>query len=102
MGIPFAQGHFWMERNFSRIWERVRRKALPKGVRPLKFHCTRHTFITWALEAGTPITRIAEWVGASVKVIEDTYRHVIPQDDADLSFTNVDRTKTEPDRTKSA
>ena len=55
----------------------------------------------WALEAGTPVTRIAAWVGASVKVIEDTYRHVIPQDDADLSITNVDRTKTEPDRTKS-
>jgi hypothetical protein len=58
--------------------------------------------MTWALEAGTPVSRIAEWVGASVKVIEDTYRHVMPQDDADLSFTKVDRTKTEPDRTKSA
>jgi integrase len=98
--FPSPKGHFWMERNFSRMWERVRRKALPKGARPLKFHCTRHTFITWALEAGTPVTRIAEWVGASVKVIEDTYRHVMPQDAADLSFTNVDRTKTEPDRTK--
>ena len=90
-----------MERNFSRMWERVRLKALPKGVRPLKFYYTRHTFITWALEAGTPVTRISEWVGASVKVIEDTYRHVLPQADADLSFTNVDRTKTEPDRTNS-
>jgi hypothetical protein len=78
----------------------IENRQLPKGARPLKFHCTRHTFITWALEAGTPVTRIAEWVGASVKVIEDTYRHVMPQDAADLSFTNVDRTKTEPDRTK--
>jgi len=99
--FPSPEGLFWMERNFSRMWERVRRKALPKGVRPLKFHCTRHTFITWALEAGTPVTRIAEWVGASVEVIEKTYRHVLPLDDADLSFTDVDRTKTEPDRTKS-
>jgi len=103
------EGLFWMERNFSRMWERVRRKALPKGVRPLKFHCTRHTFITWALEAGTPVTRIAEWVGASVEVIEKNHRHVLPLDHADLSFTRVDRTKTEPkpnqtepDRTKSA
>jgi integrase len=100
--FPSPRGHFWLERNFSRMWERVRRKAMAKGARPLKFHCTRHTFITWALEAGTPVTRIAEWVGASVKVIEDTYRHVLPQDDADLGFTTVDRTKTEPDRTKSA
>ena len=44
---------------------------------------------------------IAEWVGASVEVIEKTYRHVLPLDHADLSFTRVDRTKTEPDRTKS-
>ena len=28
------------------------------------------------------MTRIAEWVGASVKVIEDTYRHVLLQCDA--------------------
>ncbi len=45
---------------------------------------------------------IAEWVGASVEVIEKNHRHVLPLDDADLSFTRVDRTKTEPDRTKSA
>ncbi len=35
-----------------------------------------------ALEAGTPVTRIAEGVGASVKVIEDRYRHALPQCDA--------------------
>ena len=62
------------------------------GVQPLKFHCTRHTFMTWALEAGTPVTRIAEWVGESVEVIEKTYRHALPQDDEDLSLTTVDRT----------
>ena len=83
-----------LEPDFSRMCERVRRKAMAKGVRPRTFHCTRHTFVAWALEAGTPVTRIAEWVGASVKVIEDTYRHVLPQDDADLSFTTVDRTKS--------
>jgi integrase len=83
------------------MWERVRRKALAKKVRPLKFHCTRHTSITWALEARTPVTRLAEWVGASVEVIEKSYRHVLPQDEVDLSFTSVDRTNTEPDRTKS-
>ena len=35
---------------------------------------------------------------AMIHVIEDTYRHVLPQCDADLRFTNVDRTETEPNR----
>jgi hypothetical protein len=32
------------ERNFTRTWERVRRRAQKLGVRPLKLHCTRHTY----------------------------------------------------------
>ncbi len=53
--------------------------------------CTRHSFITWALESGTPIKRVSEWVGASVSVIEQTYAHVVPQVTPDLSFANMGR-----------
>ena len=60
-------------------------------IRPLKFHCTKHTFVTWALEAGKPSTRVAYWVGTSVRVIEDTYRHVLPHDDEGMSFTGHER-----------
>ncbi len=51
--------------------------------------CTRHSFITWALESGTPIKRVSEWVGASVSVIERTYAHVMPQVAPDLSLADM-------------
>jgi integrase len=70
---------FWQERNFSRKWAKLREDYFAKaGVRELKLHCTRHTFITRALEAGTPASVVAGWVGASVVVIEKHYAHVIP------------------------
>ena len=48
-------------------------------------------FITWALESGTPVKRVSEWVGASVSVIERTYAHVMPQIAPDLSFSDMGR-----------
>ena len=84
--FPSPRGFLWQERNFERAWYRLRRRAKKAGVRPLPFHCTRHTFITWALQAGTPVKRVSEWVGASVSVIEQTYAHVVPQVAPDLSF----------------
>ncbi|MCH7565971.1 MAG: site-specific integrase, partial [Gemmatimonadetes bacterium] len=89
--FPSPRGLLWHERNFERAWYRLRRRAKKAGVRPLPFHCTRHTFITWALEAGTPVKRVSEWVGASVSVIEQTYAHVMPQVAPDLSFADMGR-----------
>ena len=34
-------GTSWEERNFSRLWYRLRRRAQKQGVRPLKLHTTR-------------------------------------------------------------
>jgi hypothetical protein len=89
--FPSPRGLLWQERNFARAWYRLRHRAKKAGVRPLPFHCTRHTFITWALEAGTPVKRVSEWVGASVSVIEQTYAHVMPQVAPDLSFAGMGR-----------
>jgi len=79
--FPSPRGHFWSERNFSRTWERLRRRFLKLGVRPLKFHCARHTFITWALESGKSTKRVSTWVGASEEVIQSSYSHLLPDDD---------------------
>ena len=87
--FPSPTGLLWHERNFERAWYRLRRRAKKAGVRPLPFHCTRHTFVTWALESGTPVKRVSEWVGASVSVIERTYAHVMPQIAPDLSFADM-------------
>jgi len=84
--FPSPMGLLYDERNFANAWRRVRARAQKAGVRPLKFHCTRHTFITWALEAGRPAKRVSEWVGASVAVLEKHYAHVLPQGEDDLSF----------------
>lgn len=38
------------DRNFSRAFEQLREKHFARlAVRPLTLHCTRHSFITWAL-----------------------------------------------------
>jgi integrase len=66
-----------------------------------KLHCTRHTFITWALEASVPSKRVSEWVGASVAVIEQHYKHVIPTIADDMGFLEGNRTQTEQARTQS-
>ncbi len=65
--------------------------------RPYPFHSTRHTFITWALEAGTPAKRVSEWVGATVDVIERHYAHAIPEVHK-MDF--LDGTRMEPNGTK--
>ena len=83
------EGKLYDERNFATAWRRIRARAQKQGVRPLKFHCTRHTFITWALEAGTAAKRVSEWVGASVAVLERHYAHVLPQGEIDLGFVEV-------------
>ena len=61
-------------------------KPSVRGVRPLPFHCTRHSFITWSLEAGHSVKRVSECVGASVAVIEKNYSHAIPAGGEDLEF----------------
>ena len=80
-----------------RTWNRLRKVALKKKVRPLEFHCTRHTFITWALEAGTPAKRVSEWVGATVEVIERHYAHAIPEV---YKMDFLDGTRTSQDSTQ--
>lgn len=76
--FPSPRGKPWAERNFSRTWQRLRTRFAKDRVRPLPFHCSRHTFITRALEANVPVTVVAGWVGASPSVIQTHYAHVIP------------------------
>jgi integrase len=102
--FPSPTGKFWRERNFNRVFDRLRRRAAKDGIRPLSLHCTRHTFISWALESGKSPKRVSEWVGASAPVIHARYEHVIGSEDEDLGFAELptqlgDRTKTEPNRT---
>ena len=86
--FPSPRGHLWHEGNFGRAWRRLRALAATEGVRPLSFHSTRHTFITWALEAGTATKHVSERVGASQVVVETSYSHLIEGAPVNLDFVD--------------
>ena len=47
-------------RNVERVWGRLRRRAQKLGVRPFPLHSTRHSWATWALQAGKNIRWVAD------------------------------------------
>ena len=74
-------------RNVSRVWDRVRRRAQKKGVRPLKLHCARHTWATFACQAGKSIRWIADQLGhADPALTLRVYAHAMLDEEIDLSF----------------
>jgi integrase len=77
------------ERNVTRTWERVRRRAQKAGVRPLKLHTTRHTFASLALAAGRSIRWVADQLGHSNPAFTlRPYAHALPVEDEDLGFAD--------------
>ncbi|MCL4686911.1 site-specific integrase, partial [Myxococcota bacterium] len=77
------------ERNVTRSWDRLRRRAQKHGVRPLRLHAARHTFASLALAAGRSIRWVAEQLGhANPELTLRVYAHVIPVDDQDLAFVD--------------
>ena len=76
------------ERNFARAFNRLRTKAhKTQNVRPLHFHCARHTFASWALEGGRSIKWVQTMLGhASAELTLRTYSHLMPSVDEDLDF----------------
>ncbi len=81
---------WWDERHFSRVWERLRRRAQREGVRPFKLHATRHTWATFALRAGKSIRWVADQLGhADASTTPNHYAHAMREDESDLSFLNL-------------
>jgi len=75
------------ERNVTRSWHRVRRRAQKAGVRPFKLHAARHTFASLALAAGRSIRWVAEQLGhANPELTLRVYAHALPVRDEDLAF----------------
>ena len=73
--------------NVERTWRRLRRRAQKKGVRPLKLHCTRHTWASSALASGKSVRWVADQLGhASPMLTLKTYAHAIREEEADLGF----------------
>jgi len=90
--FPAETGGPLEERNFQRSWYRVRRRATGEkhgGVRPLRFHCTRHTYASLALEAGKSVRWGADQLGhGNPEITLRTYTHALPTQEQDLSFAD--------------
>ena len=76
--FPAPEGGRWPERNFDRTWKKIREKAAQRKVRPLKLHCTRHTYITLALEGGLTPGEVSRRCRVSEATIWAHYKHAIP------------------------
>ena len=75
------------ERNFERLWYRLRRRAQKQGILPLKLHAARHTWATFALEAGRNVRWVADRLGhADPALTLRTYAHAMRAEDRDVSF----------------
>lgn len=97
------RGLRWDERNFARGFDRLRKSANEQhGVRKLHFHCARHTFASWALDAGRSIKWVQTVLGhASAEITLRTYSHLMtaPEDELDfLADATPDQSRTKPDQ----
>jgi len=86
--FPSVSGStWWDETALSRAWERVRRRAQAEGVRPLRFHATRHSWATWALRAGKSVRWVASQLGhADPAFTLRVYAHAMRSEETDLGF----------------
>jgi Phage integrase family len=82
------------ERNVTRSWYRLRRKAQAKSVRPLRLHDARHTYASLALAAGKSVRWVAAQLGhASPELTLRVYAHALREEESDLSFLDFGGTK---------
>ena len=87
------------ERNVTRSWQRLRRKAQKQGVRPLRLHDARHTYASLALASGNSVTWVASQLGHSnPELTLRVYAHAMREEETDLSSS----TSAAPDGTPAA
>ena len=85
------------ERNVTRTWDRLRRKAQAHGVRPLRLDDARHTFASLALASGKSVRWVASQLGhANPELTLRNYAHALREEESDLSFLDFGGTKRHP------
>jgi integrase len=92
-----ATGGLLDERNVTRSWQRLRRKAQKKGVRPLRVHDARHTYASLALASGKSVRWVASQLDHSNPELPlRVYAHALREEESDLSFLDFGGTRRHP------
>lgn len=101
--LPTLAGHVRDDRNFSR---RVLQPALKRaGLEDLgvSLHDLRHTYASWLVQDGVPLSRVAELLGHSSVRTTEIYAHFAPAQASDIEAAlrdphgaNVGQTDVQP------
>lgn len=76
----------------------ITRLSEQSGLGRLTTHGLRHSFATAALKARQPVEVVAARLGNTARVVQETYAHVIPADDAQLARVVGDLYRSAADR----
>jgi integrase len=60
------------------------------GLRRIRFHDLRHSFVTYCAAAGVPLAKVGDWVGHSDAKITEIYRHA-SADSEEFALAMLDR-----------
>lgn len=90
-------GQRWVYSSLSSSWKRLQKRALAKGVRPLPFHCWRHTFVSLAMATNRPPGWIARQIGDTVETMLRNYAHFIPGREETHDFLSSGAGSGEPE-----
>lgn len=91
----------WDESKFSKAWLRLGKHAVAEKVRPLHFHCARHTFASWALDAGRSIKWVQTMLGhSSAELTLRTYAHLMPSAGDEMGWLEAGASETPPNASR--
>ena len=80
-----------------RAWTRICEHLAEKNIRTLTMHSLRHTFATLSLEAGRSVKWVSQQLGhRDASLTLNTYAHVLPDEETDLSFLPVASAGADP------
>lgn len=65
----------------NHVWLPALRAA---GIEPVRFYVTRHTFASWAVQAGVPDRKLMGYLGHSDTHLIDVYAHLAPDQHAEI------------------
>jgi integrase len=64
--------------SYESVGTTVTKRAAEVGLKGFSCHQFRHAFATTLLTEGMGIMEVAEWMGDGVKIVQETYAHVLP------------------------